>query len=107
MKIRPQILTVCELEERYDELKRLRKLVGKAEKRLTDLCVPSLSGTGRPVNTADYLELAPKFEVAGFEESPDLKPELEEQLAVYGKLAAALLENTGADHRQRRRQSQS
>src|SRR3954463_11325725 len=97
MKTPPQVLTVRELEERYDELKRLRKLVGKAEKRLTDLCVPNLSGSGWPGNAADYLELAPKFEVAVFDETPELKPELEEQLAVYCKLAAALVEKTGAD----------
>ncbi|HTD85790.1 MAG TPA: hypothetical protein VK850_04375 [Candidatus Binatia bacterium] len=46
--------------------------------------------------TAEYLELALKFEMlATFEENPKLKADFEQQSAAYRKLAAAGLEATG------------
>ena len=48
--------------------------------------------------TAEYLELALKFELlASFEENPSLKADLEKQSAAYRKLAATGLENTRSE----------
>ena len=79
-----------ELQESYVELRRLRKLVEKAEKRRTNLCGPNPSGRGQPMKTADD-----KFEVVTLEKNTELKADLEEQSAAYRKLAAAGLEATG------------
>ena len=48
--------------------------------------------------TAEYLELALKFELlASFEENPSLKADLEKQSTAYRKLAATGLENTRSE----------
>jgi hypothetical protein len=58
------------------------------------LQTPQLKGR-QMKTTAEYLELALKFELlATFEENLSLKADLEKQSAAYRKLAATGLENT-------------
>src|SRR3954451_6129020 len=63
-----------ELQESYVELRRLRKLVEKAEKRRINLGGSNPSGRGQPMKTADDLELAPKFEKAALEKIQNSRP---------------------------------